>query len=401
MEILLCIKISMLKRIVLSFMALVSALMINVSSADAANFFNEPELVIDELVSDDTYILSDSAHIKNTIVGDVFILAGEVTIDGDITEDLFVASGEVVVNGNVSGDIRVAGGEVTINGAIGDDLMAAGGDIVVGEDSTIGGSIFAASGSLEVNGRVFEDVKGNFAVLYINSEICGDVDVRIDQSLEFGPKAKLKQDLRYLAPGEDYVPTGVVEGEITSSTMAYQILAQDFGKGFVIWQITAYGSSLILALMLVSIAPRMLTRTAQITKEHPWKTLGFGLLVMLLAFVIPIILMMTIIGIGLSFISMAIFFIMFMFAKVFAANWIGAYIIGTPKMKKSGKKVVAEVSRLKQFGVLALVLLAYNLLIFIPFVGWVAKLILFVVGLGSMVMMKVEYWRVLRQQELI
>ena len=73
-----------------------------------------------------------------------------------INDDLYAAGGTITVNGNVNGSVIVAGGTVTIAGSVSRDLMVAGGTITV--SGRVGGSIRAAGGNLTLNGPVEQDV---------------------------------------------------------------------------------------------------------------------------------------------------------------------------------------------------------------------------------------------------
>ena len=82
---------------------------------------------------------------------DVTVASGQT-----INDDLYAAGGTISVDGNVNGSVIVAGGTVTITGTISRDLMVAGGTINV--TGHIGGSIRAAGGNLTLNGPVAQDV---------------------------------------------------------------------------------------------------------------------------------------------------------------------------------------------------------------------------------------------------
>jgi len=86
-------------------------------------------------------------------------------------------------------------------------------------------------------------------------------------------------------------------------------------------------------------------------------------------------------------------YVAFYFAKIFVAAWLSTYIFDY-KTKKIWVK-----SRF--FIVLTLALLFYYLIDVIPFVGWLINLILFFIGIGSMVLLKIEYLKFLKEKKML
>jgi cytoskeletal protein CcmA (bactofilin family) len=99
----------------------------------------------------------------------VTISKGE-TIKGD----LYAASGTVEIDGDIKGDLIVAGGFVVINGVVEGDLMSAGGVVVlngeVKEDALVLG------GNVTINGKIGGDLKagGGSVTLSKRSEVSED-----------------------------------------------------------------------------------------------------------------------------------------------------------------------------------------------------------------------------------
>ncbi|HET9849951.1 MAG TPA: hypothetical protein VFR68_15555 [Candidatus Dormibacteraeota bacterium] len=73
-----------------------------------------------------------------------------------INDDLYAAAGTITIDGNVNGSVIVAGGTVSIAGTVSRDVIVAGGTITV--SGRVGGSIRAAGGNLTLNGPVEQDI---------------------------------------------------------------------------------------------------------------------------------------------------------------------------------------------------------------------------------------------------
>jgi hypothetical protein len=82
---------------------------------------------------------------------DVTVGAGET-----INDDLYAAAGTMTVNGNVNGNVIVVGGTITIAGSVSKDVMVGGGTVTV--SGHVGGSIRAAVGTLTLTGPVAGDL---------------------------------------------------------------------------------------------------------------------------------------------------------------------------------------------------------------------------------------------------
>jgi len=100
---------------------------------------------------------------------------------------------------------------------------------------------------------------------------------------------------------------------------------------------------------------------------------------------------MTVIGIPLAIIVLSVMLIVCFIAKLFASAWIAGYFINLKK----------KVSKVKLFFVIAAALLVYSLLGMIPYLGKAINVILFLIGTGSMVLMKIEIMKLLKSKKLI
>ncbi len=73
-----------------------------------------------------------------------------------INDDIYAAGGTISIDGNVNGSVIAAGGTITVSGTVTRDVMVAGGTINV--TGKVGGSVRAVGGNLTLNGPVEQDV---------------------------------------------------------------------------------------------------------------------------------------------------------------------------------------------------------------------------------------------------
>ncbi len=73
-----------------------------------------------------------------------------------INDDLYAAAGTISVDGNVNGSVIIAGGTITIAGTVSRDVIVAGGTITI--SGRVGGSVRAAGGNVTMNAPVEQDI---------------------------------------------------------------------------------------------------------------------------------------------------------------------------------------------------------------------------------------------------
>lgn len=357
----------------------------------AVTFEANENVSVDRPLFDDAYVIAANGEVTADIEGDLYIMGGQIVIDGNVKEDLVVGGGRVTVNGNVDGDVRVIGGQVALYGNVGDDVLVSGGQVDIGRDSVIKGSVIAGVGVLTIDGTVNEDVRGAMGVLMLKGIVNGDVIVTIEDTLKIDAASQIGGDLEYSALLETTVPTGVVGGGVVFNKFEEQSLVKDFTYAFLIQKLFSFIGAIILLGILVWMAPKFLTKGGTLARENVFRSFGVGLLSVTAAIIGFIVLMFTVVGIPFAVITFAAFLIVLYFAKLFAVAWMGSYFLNYKKPIKRGKL----------FGTLSLITLGYYVIGLIPFVGWLINIVLFLIGVGTMVFVKYEYIKLMRAKSMI
>ncbi len=372
------------------FFGVLFLVLLTMPAASAVNFKAAENLTFHENILDDSYIVTGNANIEGDTFGDLYIAGGSVVITGSVHEDLVVGGGRVTILGDVFGDVRVVGGQVAIYGKVGDDVVVAGGQIDIGKSSVVDGTVAVGAGVLTIDGEVMEDVRGGMGLLILNGRVNRDVIVTVEDNLKIDEKAKIVGDLKYSGLIETDVPDGVVGGKIQFNKFERESVLQHLTYVFFVHKIFSYFSALVLALIFVLFLQNSLMRSV-IVKSNIAKAFGLGLLSLISIFIGSIILMMTVVGVPLALIVLSIFVILLFTAKIFVAALGASYFLDFKK----------KVSKWKLFGVMSLVLLAYYIIGIIPFVGWVANLVLFMIGVGIALEIKMEAFKALRVKKLV
>ena len=379
-----------------------------ISSAFFMTAYAAPEikaaenLLITAPVTEDAYFAGGNTKIDSEVKGDLYVAGGQVVINNNIGGDLVIAGGKVAVMGNVEGDLRVLGGDVTLLGNVKEDLIALGGNVTVGNKSVIGGSMVVAIGSLIMDGDVKGGMQGALGVLTMGGKVEKDVIISVQDKMNFTPTAKIMGALKYSSMIETVIPAGVVGGAIEfnkfegKNNMKFDkdTLLKELTYSYIIYKVVSFLGALLLLLILVLMCPNMLAKFGEGMKGNGVKAFGVGLLTIILTILGSLLLMATIVGIPVALILLVALFVSFYVAKIFASLWIASYLFSFAKKKGRNIKV-------KLFFATGLILLLYYIVGIIPIIGWLITFVLFLVGLGGLVLMKKNTYEYLKGRGVV
>lgn len=240
---------------------------------------------------------------------DRIVLVGSVLVDRDETAgDIVVVDGDVTIRGTVTGDVVVVDGNVTIRGTVSGDVVAVSGLATLGRRGNVAGDL------------VYGDDK---PIQAAGSQVGGKVE----------------------------------KFDVGSASIVGAIGA---------W-IAVVVSMFLLGLLLLLLAPRAAEAVARTGRAKPLVCAGVGLLMFFLLPVIAIAACLTLVGIPLGIVLLALIVPLFAIAYVTTALVLG--------------RLILKKSRLLAF-LLGLVGLA--LLTLIPIAGGLIGFLAIVFGLGAL-----------------
>ncbi|MGB3944160.1 MAG: hypothetical protein WBK88_05150 [Methanothrix sp.] len=120
-----------------SYLLLVASILSCAPAADALKFAGGDLVSIDSPIADDLFAGGKAVRI-NAPVDSAFIAGGDVIINGPIKGDLVVAGGVVELNCEVGGKVVVAGGIVNLSGDVARNVVIAGGEVRILPSANIG-----------------------------------------------------------------------------------------------------------------------------------------------------------------------------------------------------------------------------------------------------------------------
>lgn len=352
--------------------------MVAFSTVFAAEFVNpadDPNVTIgaDEQHRN-LYTAGANVTVNAPTQGDLVVAGSTVSIDGDVEDDLMAAGGTVVMNRTVGGDARVAGGNVTINGRVAGDLLVAGGNVTI--NSEIGGDLILAGGNAVVNGRVAGMVRVGGGNVTLNSRVEGEVRANVAEKLTFGPRADIPSKVFYRSSREAEFQNGsnVPNHEFSmierrdASRNAWGILTAAFLLKLLAWVAAAW--------LWLHFRRRRFAEIVESVRRDPWSNLGIGAASLILIPIAIVILLLLVVGYYLAALVGVAFALV-----ILAANLISALVLGELVLRYLNKP--GEGPAHWQVVVLGVVL--WQLLGFIPVLGWIIKLLLFLAVFGAII----------------
>lgn len=262
------------------------------------------------------------------------------------------------------------------------DLVRIGSGISVSEDEEVRGSVVSVWGSVDVDGKVTQDVVaiGGPVTLGPTAEVMGDC-VAVGGAIDKAPGAKVHGDT---------VTVGIpVSGRPWSKGVPWLFgmgplgpFGQDRAGGIALAAAAEFVINLVLGLavgvLILLLFPRRVSIVTATINQQAAKSLGAGILaavVGVVVFVVSLLLILLLVGIPLLLIEVSLFVAALLLGEVAVALLLGTRISSALNWQVSS-----------QFGPLVIGIFIFALLISVPYVGGLIHLVLFFVATGAVVL---------------
>jgi cytoskeletal protein CcmA (bactofilin family) len=326
-------------------------------------------------VTEDVYMAGATVQVLADVEGDVVVAGGSVTIVNSVSGDVLAAGGTVSIAANIDDDIRSAGGSVVVSGNVGDDAVIAGGSVTLESDSAVGGRAWLAGGTITVVGNVGRELKAAGGEIILAGTISGDVELYAE-SIEIQPSTVIKGNLTYSAPKEAVVHEGAsIEGVVNWHELDVGRDFDDWGWGFA-GTLVFFLSLAVSAIVLFLIYPRLSTTVVQRLQDAPFKSLGLGLLALFATPFVVLMLLVSVLGIPLGLIVLALYFVALIVGLLVGVIWVGDF-----GFRRLGK--IPDESKWTRAGSIVVATAILLIVGFIPFIGGLVFFIVLLLGIGA------------------
>ena len=252
------------------------------------------------------------------------LVAGKnVTSTANIDGISLIAGNNITVNGHVSYGFY-AGNSITINESIEKDMFAAGNMITIGDNANIGRDAFVAGNKVTINSNVGRDLRAGASIINISGiTINGDAyldaeEIIMNEDTVITGKLTYLEDTR--VTGLNTATIGSVETtKVPEVTVKYNPI--DTVYSFIINVIAAFIVMIVLFYLIPNSKEKI--NNVELQASPILKTMGIGLLVLIVAPLAIIIAMFTGVLTPISLITLAVFAI-----AIYLSTILSSYVLG-------------------------------------------------------------------------
>ena len=310
---------------------------------------NTSSYVMDKNVDGNVFIFGKDVKIEGEINGSLFVFATSLTIDESayIALHTFAAAENITMSGFTS-DMYAACGtfNMTETGVVYRDLKLAS------ENATLLGQIGRDLDMTANTVKVYENEENN---LYVG----GNLSYSSIKEIEHINDIKVDGEVNY---------TQITEPEEKDTNVALDYLYGTIGS--VVFTLVIYA-------LMIFLAPKFVEKSKEYISVRAFLSGAIGLAFTILVPIIAIILLCTVLGLPLMFLILAIYIFVLMISSVIVATAINEFIVSkVQSLNTTWKKILMIIP------VSAVIYLLKQ----IPFVGICVSAIVFLVGVGIVVL---------------
>lgn len=320
------------------------------------------------------FAFNEYVKIDDSINDDVIAIAKKIEINGSVKGDVLAIAEEIKINGDVMGDVRIISRNVHINSKIKKNVNILGMDAQISGTAEIGGNILFSINKFSSNGIIKGSLKGFARNFEIGNLVEGDIDVTIAKngSVSLLPGTTIRGNLFYSSPREAIVgENATVLGQINHSRSSEKAGSKKinlFNKIISLFSLLAVG------LVLLSLFKQSVRMMNEKLLNESAKCFLWGALFIIFIPIISILLMLTIIGLPLALILLALYAVILYVSQVLTGIALGRILF--VKLKRP----------LSDLGEMILGMLLFTILVSLPIIGAPLRILGILWGTGAIVL---------------
>lgn len=341
----------------------------------------------DETIEGSLYAVGSNLIIEGKITGDVICAGQSININGEVAGDVICAGESVNVSGPVGGNLRLAGSSVNFNGQVARNAMLLGATVITTASSTVGWDLLILGNAFELNGNIGRDLYGSANKVSLSGQISQEVDLKLNsrngyaEPLIITGTAKINGQLKYKSAKDAAIDSKAnIKGEVIhnfpATTKTKSRLAD---LAWWLKKLISLFSALVIGLVLISLGRESVIKITDLMLDKTGLAFGWGILALLLPPLLAIILAITIIGLPLSLIFLALWLIALYVSKTLVGILVGRSLMNNFWPAQKDSLILAMIIGM---------VIAY-LIFALPLVGKLAALLAMLWGLGG-IMLKLK-----------
>tara|TARA_B100002051_G_scaffold276831_1_gene329852 strand:+ start:7775 stop:8908 length:1134 start_codon:yes stop_codon:yes gene_type:complete len=322
----------------------------------------------EKVINGDFYSVAETLSVSGVVEEDLVAAGGQVVINGSVGSHAFLIAGSVDSHGIIGDDLRIVAGEVVIAEPVEGDVMVVGGEVDILSTASIAGDLLVYGGDVTVEAPVAGDVIGTVSDLRIDALVEGDVDVTSGQ-LTLGDRAAIVGSVTYESSNELIQAFDASVGGETVRTDPVFVEPVDSTWSWIIPSLMI----LFAALAWFLISKRSLNALINSALQPSPKPVLLGFATFILLPIAAILLFVSIVG------SMLGFVLLFGYIVMLFMSGIAMMVV----LGKLLQVAFSQNSRVTTLLTIIIGFVGYAVLSFLPVIGGVVKLILFILALGG------------------
>jgi cytoskeletal protein CcmA (bactofilin family) len=338
---------------------------------------------VDREAGGDRFTAGGTVNVSAPVAADLLTAGGNVVVDTRVGGDVLAVGGNVRIGGDVDAGVFAAGGDVLLNGRVKRSVRVAGGQVEIGPRAELGGNLSVAGGQVRVEGTVFGYVQVAGGNLVLNGPVGGDVWATGGR-ITLGPNARIGGRLQYASrAGLQQDPAAIIKGgteRLDFGSERERTQPERKRGGYLGWIWIA--GLMVLAVVLVVVAPAFTARVSGALQRQPWFALLLGFIVLVCAPVAAVILLVTVIGLPLGLLALLAYPVLLLIGYELTAIGISDWT-----MQRFAAQRMQSVAW--RAGAAAVAVLLIGLLARLPAIGLVLAFLALLAGIGALVLL----WR--------
>ncbi|HMD97520.1 MAG TPA: zf-HC2 domain-containing protein [Terriglobia bacterium] len=339
-----------------------------------------------QTIDDSLFVAGQSVSINGTVNGNVYVWCQRVVIRGDIKGDLFTGNQSLEINGTVEGNVYTYSQNVVVRGHVTRGLHAFSANLEVDKDGQVGTDTEAFSGDARVDGAVGRDLNLRVGTLEMTGHVGRNVHVQAGDTITVFAPARIDGNLEANVNSSDHVhiePGAAVAGK-TDVHLTEKAPSRYSQPRFYVWQAVRLGAALLTGFILFLLFPTLFAGRIE-SALGTLSAVGIGFVLLIVPPIAAVAAGITLVGLPMGLLGLMAWIAGLYLAKVFVAAAIGRMLV-PPGADPKRQNVAFALSLLLG---LVIVFVAINL----PYIAWLTKFLVLLLGLDLLGRQVLVTWR--------
>lgn len=330
-------------------------------------------VTFNETVPEDLYVAGETVDVQADIEGDLVVAGRNLAVNARVAGDVLAAGEIITLAAPVADDARMAGRRLMVDNQVGGHLVATGDRVHIGPDAEVSDWAWLAGREITVEGSIGPGSRLAGQTVTLSGEVRGDLIVYARQ-LILTPTAYIDGNLTVHSNSSPRIDDNAqIAGELNVNMEPTEQPGAEWRPGFGLFGAVL---AIVTAVFIYLLFPVFMVSSAERLKGSPFKSLGVGLLALILTPVIIMLLFMTGLGAVLGLALLAVYLLMLLIGSVTGSVFLAALGLRLAGKEESAARILSAIA-------VALAVIVIQIIQTVPVVGNLLTLVLFIVGLGA------------------